>query len=282
MTNSTHIKRKYEELFFPKVHRTIRGKFKETISIVKSSGVNAAISALNKDLVNPELTAAINQLYATVGLRFANMTQKDLKISERGRKQEAVFFATDIIMEQKAFGFAKLWVEWILNYLRKHLIENITFEVNKTTRDHLLKVLNQSITEGMGLDETVAILEKDKFSETQAARIVRTEVNVSANAGVLAAGETYEYQMQKEWVAVHDFRTRGNNPEDHASHVGLDGTVIDFEDVFTDPRNGDKLKSPGDPKAKGESIINCRCQLTLKAKRDERGRLIPKRILTTA
>lgn len=274
MNKDVTIKRKYEELFFPKVHRAIRGKFKETAAIVKDSGVNAAISALNNDLVNPELTSSINQLYATVGLRFSNITWKDL------RQQKRVKSYYDI--ETKAFGFAEAWVKWILGYLRKHLIEKVAYDVNRTTKEHLLKILSKSITEGMGLDETVSLLEKDTFSETQAARIVRTEVNISANVGVLAAGETYEYQMQKEWVAVQDFRTRGNDPEDHASHVALNGTVIDFEDVFTDPRNGDKLKSPGDPEAKAESIINCRCQLTLKAKRDERGRLIPKRQLITA
>ena len=87
--------------------------------------------------------------------------------------------------------------------------------------------------------------------------------------------------MQKEWVSVHDHRTRGTNPKDHASHVLLDGTVIDFDDVFIDPRNGDRLRHPGDPKASAESIINCRCNLTLKPKRDQRGRLIPKRKTTS-
>lgn len=275
MNKDVTIKRKYEELFFPKVHRATRKPYRDLIRALEYYGnYQDGVNFLNNNLTNPELTAAINQLYATVGLRFSNITWKDL------RQQKRVKSFYDI--ETKAFGFAEAWVKWILDYLRKHLIENITFNVNKTTRDHLLKILSKSISEGMGVDETVSLLEKDKFSETQAARIVRTEVNISANAGVLAAGETYEYQMQKEWVAVQDFRTRGNDPEDHASHVALNGTVIDFEDVFTDPRNGDKLKSPGDPKAKAESIINCRCQLTLKAKRDERGRLISKRQLVTA
>lgn len=278
MNKDTTIKRKYEDLFFPKVHRAIKGKFKSTISIVKENGVEAAVSALNKNLTNPELTAAINQLYKTVGAKFADGAWRDLVAQKRAAKS----FRLANHLEQKAFGFAQTWVNWIINYLRRHLIENITFNVNRTTRDHLLKILSKSIEEGMGVDETVSLLEKDTFSESQAARIVRTEVNVSANAGVLAAGETYEFQMLKEWVAVDDFRTRGNNPEDHASHVALDGMVIDFEDEFVDPRNGDRLKSPGDPKAKAESIINCRCQLTLKAKKDARGRLIPKRQLITA
>ena len=55
-----------------------------------------------------------------------------------------------------------------------------------------------------------------------------------------------------------------------------DGVTIDFDDLFTDPRNGDKLRHPGDPKASAGSVINCRCNMALKPKRDERGRLIPK------
>ena len=271
-----NLNKKYESLFFPKVHKTIQKKFDETISIVEDLGVNAAIAALTNDLTNPELTATIQQLYSTVGVRYANKTTRELKQKERKA------FILDIeLKEGGASGFNSEWVTWIQNYLRTHLIENITFNVNATTKEFLLGVLNKSISEGLGVDETVRLLEGSGFSEMQSARIVRTEVNTATNAGTLAAGETYEYQMQKEWIAVHDNRTRGVNPKDHASHIGLDGTVIDFEDVFIDPRNGDRLRSPGDPKASAESTINCRCQMSLKPKRDSRGRLIPKRQFTS-
>ncbi len=271
-----NLNKKYETLFFPKVHKTIQKKFDETISIVENLGVNAAIAALTNDLTNPELTATIQQLYSTVGVRYANKTTRELKQQQR----KSVLLDLEL-KEGGAFGFNSQWVEWILNYLRTHLIQNITFNVNRTTREFLLSVLNKSITEGLGVDETVRLLEGSQFSEMQAARIVRTEVNAASNAGTLAAGETYEYQMQKKWIAVHDNRTRGVNPKDHASHIGLDGTIIDFEDVFIDPRNGDRLRSPGDPRASAESTINCRCQMSLKPKRDSRGRLIPKRRSTS-
>lgn len=291
---SVPINKKYEVLFYPRIKKTIEAKFNETAAIVKSNGVQAAISSLNKGLTNPELTKEIQRLYATVGSRYANDTYRSLKVKQRGLRKpikslfpsaniDPALFKSIADFEIKAganFGFNATWVQWILNYLQKHLIENITFNVNTTTRDHLLKVLSQSITEGLGIDKTVELLKNDDFSETQAARIARTEVNIASNAGTLAAGETYEYQMQKEWVSVTDFRTRGRNPEDHASHIGLNGTVIDFEDVFIDPRNGDRLKSPGDPTASAASVINCRCQLTLKPK-EVNGRLIPKRRFTT-
>lgn len=280
---SVTLNKKYEVLFFPRIEKTIAAKFNETASIVKSNGVNAAISALNNELTNPALTKEIQRLYATVGTRYANDSYRQLKVKQRGLRKPVKELGFDSL-ETKAggsFGFNQTWVDWILNYLQKHLIENITFNVNTTTKDFILSVLNQSVTEGWGIDKTVTALEQSGFSETQSARIARTEVNIASNAGTLAAGETYEYQMQKEWVAVHDHRTRGTNPEDDASHVSLNGTVIDFEDVFIDPRNGDRLKSPGDPNGSAGSIINCRCQLTLKPKEDERGRLIPKRRTTT-
>jgi len=276
---SVTLNKKYEILFFPRIEKTIAAKFDETVSIVKSNGVQAAISALNNELTNPELTKEIQRLYATVGTRYANDSYRQLKIKQRGLRKPVKEIGFDSL-ETKAggsFGFNETWVKWILNYLQTHLLENIVFNVNATTRDHILRVLGRSISEGLGIDKTVQLLKNDTFSETQSARIARTEVNIASNAGTLAAGKTYEYQMQKEWVAVTDFRTRGRNPDDHASHVALNGTVIDFEDVFTDSRNNDKLKSPGDPKASAASIINCRCQLTLKPKEDARGRLIPKR-----
>lgn len=275
---SKAIKKQYENLFYPRVKKTIDAKFDETAAIAKSRGVQSAINSLNNDLTNPELTKEIQRLYTTVGNRFATDTQKSLKIQERGLKKPQKDFIGYDSLELKA---NKTWVDWILNYLREHLFQKVLYTVNQTTREHLLLVLNKAVEEGLGIDETVELINKDTFSETQAARIVRTEINIASNAGTLAAGETYEYQVQKTWIAVHDFRTRGNNPDDDASHVQLDKTTIDFEDFFVDKRNGDRLKSPGDPKASGASIINCRCQLGLQPKKDINGRLIPKRKTTS-
>ena len=276
-----NVNKKYEVLFFPRIEKTIAAKIDETIVVVKSDGIDAAISSLNKDLANPELTQEIKRLYSTVGVHYANNTYRGLKQKERGKKKPIKSFDEIEIKAGESFRFNLEWVNWILNYLKNHLIQNITFNVNKTTKDFLLSVLQQSITEGWGIDETVRALDGSGFSEMQAARIVRTEVNMASNAGTLAAGDTYEYQMQKEWIAVHDFRTRGVNPKDHASHIALDGTIIDFEDVFIDSRNGDRLRSPGDPTASAASVINCRCQMSLKPKEDSNGRLIPKRRFTT-
>jgi hypothetical protein len=120
------------------------------------------------------------------------------------------------------------------------------------------------------------------ISKTQAARIVRTETTRAANAGVLAAGDTSDFEQTKEWIATEDNRTRGVKPSQHASHIGLNGVIIDYEDLFTDPRNGDQLRAPGDPLASAESTINCRCVTAVMAKIGANGRLIPKQVKQTA
>ena len=266
MTKYERINRKFEQLFFPRIKKPIQDKINSLTAVVNTMGVHAGISYLNQKLTIDGLTLEVQRIYEVVGVRHANDVTK-------GLKKEPII--------KKGFGFNAEWVRFIQEYLRTHLIENITFNVNKTLRDYLLRVLQTSISEGWGVDETVRELRGSGFSDMQAARIVRTEVNTAANVGVIAAGETYDYEMQKEWIAIHDLRTRGINPKDHASHIGLDKTKIDFNDVFIDPRNGDHLRHPGDPLASAESIINCRCNMSLKPKRDSRGRLIPKRKTTS-
>lgn len=256
MTKYERVNRQFEKLFFSRVNKAIRKKIDAVISLIKSNGIEAAINSLDHKLTNPDLAKEIERLYTTVGLKHATRVYKDLK------RQKGIFDST--------------WVRFILDYLRAHFIQKITFNVDRTTKEYLLRVLRKSLEEGWGVNKTVDNLNESGFSEMQAARIVRTEINTASNAGVLATGDTYEYQMQKEWVAHKDSRTRGTDPEDHASHVALNGTVIDFEDEFVDPRNGDHLTAPGDPDASAASIINCRCNLVLKPKRDARGRLIPK------
>jgi len=273
MTKYERINRKFEKFFFPRIKRPIQAKINSLITVINSLGVKAGEVWANSQITNPELTKEIERLYGVVGTRHANEVTRGL------RKEPKI--------QKKGFGFNEEWVKFIQEYLRLHLIENITFDVTATTRDYMLRVIQKSISEGWGVDETVRELRGSGFADFQSARIVRTEVNTAANVGVIAAGETYDYEMQKEWIAIHDNRTRGVNPKDHANHIALDGVTIDFNDYFVDPRNGVRLFQPGDPKAigsskdKAASIINCRCNMALKPKRDSRGRLIPKRKTTS-
>jgi hypothetical protein len=271
MTNATTINKKFESLFFRRIEKSLRAKVDGLISSMTS--FDDGRRYLSNMLTNPDFVKEMQRLYGVVGFRWANITMRSLKQAERGRKSMSGN------IETKGFGFNEQWTRFIEEYLKNHIVDKLTFNVTATLKEYLLNVLNRAVEQGWGVDKTVKFLREESVSERsftkfQAARIVRTEVNRASNAGVMAAGDTYEYQMTKEWISVHDNRVRDN---EYASHRQLDTIKIDFEDVFTDPVNGDRLIAPGDPKASAASTINCRCQLALAPKRDARGRLIPKR-----
>jgi hypothetical protein len=270
MTEYVRINRQYEVKWFPKIQSAIKSKVSSLISVVKDGGMNAGLRYLSTDMTNPELTSKVNDLYKEVGLRHARRNEIRLR-SETRRK------SVSIDLDQKRFGYSQEWVDFIQEYLKRFLIEKITFRVNETTRNELLDVMNEAIKEGWGISETVKHLEELPFTAIQAARIVRTEVNRAANTGVYAQGNSFEYELQKGWISVHDNRTRGVDPKDHADHIDMDGQWVDFYDVFRDPRNGVELQHPGDPKAPAGDTVNCRCNMTTRPKRNRNGRLIPKR-----
>lgn len=250
------LNKKLEVKWLKPVYNAIKPE--DLINVVRSRGLSEGIAYLSFETSNEQLAEVVGRLYQDVGLRHARDNQR--------RMQASI----------KKADLAFIWQEFINWYLHRFLIEKITYDVATTTRDYLLKVLQRGITDGIGIKEMVKQLEELPFTKYQAARIVRTEVNRAANVGHKAQSTTFEYEQVKEWVSALDRRVRGRNPEDHASHIGLNGTKINEDEFFVDPRNGDKLEFPGDPKASAESTINCRCRVVYTAKRDENGRLIKK------
>lgn len=251
--------RKFEVAFMPKVKRAIHVKVKDVIDDLNSGGYDKAIAGLSADIGNETMSMTIRNLYRVVGTAHARVSYSRLLQDQK-----------------KGFGFNQEWTDWILNYLKQFLFDKITFRIAETTREALMKALTIGVTSGLGIDGMIKQLEEWPFERYQAARIVRTEVNRAANVGALAQAQTGEYEQQKEWISVQDFRTRGHNPKDHANHVALNGTKVDADADFIDQRNGDRLQFPGDPNGKAESTINCRCQAVFVNKRDANGNLIPK------
>lgn len=275
---SAILQRRYEAKYFHPVRRLIKAEVDNVIRAIRYYGeINDGMQEAMKIVTIKGLPSVIEDLYQVVGGRFARRTWISLQEAKRQSKKSKSVPYHEKTMQVKAFGFAADWVQFIKDFLFRFLLEKITFEVAETTRNIILTTLNKAVTEGWGLEKTIKELEDLPLSKTQAARIVRTEVTRAANTGVMAAGNSFEFEQTKEWISAHDKRTRGVNPKDHASHVGLDGITIDFDDVFTDPRNGDKLRFPGDPNASATSTINCRCNIAVVPKVDERGRLIPKK-----
>lgn len=106
------------------------------------------------------------------------------------------------------------------------------------------------------------------MSIESAIRAARTAVTAAENGGRQA---TYEkaaamgIEMQREWIATRDHRTR-------KWHGKADGQRVGIDEAFT--VGGEKLMFPGDTShgASGWNIYNCRCALKAFIKGHERKR----------
>jgi len=271
------INTRFEAIYLPKVKRALQYQVNKTIAVLNASGFTAARNYTTVNVGNAKIGPVIKDLYEKVGRRWAQLTYSRLLPETRGQK------AAPAAIEQKGFGFNYTWTKFILEYLERYLFEKVTFEIARTTQVAMLRVISRAEAAGWSIDQTVDRLEDWPFLRYQAARIVRTEVNRAANVGSTAQAATSDYEQMKEWQSAEDNRVRGNpvnGMKDHADHWNLDGIKINAGDLFTDPRNGDQLAFPGDPRGKAESVINCRCHASYTFKRDANDNLIPKRKTT--
>jgi HK97 family phage portal protein len=130
--------------------------------------------------------------------------------------------------------------------------------------------IREAILEGLegseGIGEIANRIQTDMsgMAKTRATTIARTEVAIASNQGSLEAAKELEVpNLTKEWVAVNDHRTRGNEPNwtpDMPDHAGVNGATVGINDKF-EVGPDSVMDGPCDPSAPVDQIINCRCTL---------------------
>ena len=246
----------------------LRKQYIRVINNVKQRGVGYAMNQLNLQLFNLEMERAVKRIYLQAGLFMANRTLSTLKNIRSGNRQEnkgADKSCSPLSYKYATFGFNEEWVQMILSYFQRHLLEKAVIGVSNTTRDRIFNILSKATTEGWSNEQIIKELSDLTEIRNRARMIVRTETVRAANYGTIIGADKYDYEVQKEWIAVNDNRTRH-------SHRNVDGQKKEVDEKF-----GNGLLFPGDPDGPAAETISCRCSLAMVAKRDSRGRLIPKR-----
>jgi hypothetical protein len=260
----TRINRKLEARYFPRVLKELNEVKDRVISLVEVSPSHA-VNVLSGSLTINGIAPVIKDLYIVTGIIHARFNYRELR-------QTKVQIKAPV-----GLGFSQEWTNNINAILERFLTDKILFKTSQTTKELLLSVITKGIEQGKGISEIVKDLEQTTVLINQAERIVRTEINRAANIGITEAGKSFPFEQFKEWISIKDLRTRGLDKDDHADHFRMHGQRVDFDSPFIDPRNNEPLTQPGDPSAHPGDTVNCRCTMRLIAKRDERGRLIPKR-----
>lgn len=129
-------------------------------------------------------------------------------------------------------------------------------------RQQLQGVVMQSILQGESIPAMATRLskevgEKNRKAAVRNARTMATGVQNAGRVDSYRRAVALGIQMEQEWVATLDMRTRHE-------HRQLDGQVRPVGEVFIVPSTGEELAYPGDPRAPGHLIYNCRCTLAAK------------------
>jgi SPP1 gp7 family putative phage head morphogenesis protein len=136
--------------------------------------------------------------------------------------------------------------------------ETVAADITQTTYTQIADALGEGIAQGEGTAQLAGRVKEvfDQASDSRASMIARTETNSAHNI----AGSTYAKNLPpgivsgKEWLAVHDDRTR-------PTHRVADGQRRPIGMPFT--VGSSLMEFPGDPIAPPGETINCRCTTAL-------------------
>ena len=139
----------------------------------------------------------------------------------------------------------------IAGYIRQWTATKVT-QISQTTVRQIRRLIHDAELEGLGVEEIGRNIRRQipAISRFRAATIARTETHTAANIGAQAAAEATGLNLNKEWLAAEDDRTRPD-------HAEADGQIVGLNETFT--VGGIEMKEPGDPSAPPEQTINCRC-----------------------
>lgn len=242
-----------------KIFSALQVQVKAFMADLKANGIDAARNNLYLTVINDQVGPVISELHEEAGLFFGRKAWREIQSSAK--------------IEKAGFALNEKWIADLLRFFAIDLLQTVS-NITDTTRNQILSVLTKAVSEGWSIDQIVNELESPKLIAFRARLIARTELGKAAFAGRKLAADDSEWETSKEWIAANDHRTRH-------SHRNVDGDVIDEGKKFSvQNRHGgiDLMEGPGDPSASVENLANCRCSSSVRAKRDDRGRLIPKTI----
>lgn len=173
-------------------------------------------------------------------------------------------------------GLIRMWRELLDEFIEVRIAERLNI-INNTTRERIIKIIEQGQFEGLGAEEVarnIRRLGSSEITQVRSRAIARTETITAGNQGKFLSAKSSNLVMDKKWLPAKDARTRQGHYEMLLKDwIGLD------EDFLVRNEEGvlEPALYPCDNRLSASNIVNCRCSLIFKPKRDENGRLLIKR-----
>jgi uncharacterized protein with gpF-like domain len=126
--------------------------------------------------------------------------------------------------------------------------------IDETSREMIRRAIEKGISEGKGMEQIADDIDRavdlEPIVANRAMVIARTEVISASNFGSQLGARSTGLQLEKQWLATPDTRTRD-------SHADADGQTRKLDEEYI--VGGEALMFPGDPQGSAENVINCRC-----------------------
>ena len=167
-------------------------------------------------------------------------------------------------LETKEISFLELFQSFALAWVQQEAIRRRITSVSETTRAQIVSLVAQGQSDGLGVDAIAQMIE-DRLPDIgrwRGALIARTETHGAANFATHEVAKTTGMQLEKEWVAVEDARTRRIGMDDEYDHAAMDGQRVAMDEPFMMPWVGGPdlpIMYPGEAGKPGGATINCRC-----------------------
>ncbi len=229
---------------------------------IQSAQYEAVQTAIANDLVNADVIASgvVNQNLPDV---YAyNMNDAQFEVCRKiGQDFDPAFALYDRYTVQKLLNDGE--------YLYPVAAVDLPLD-QQYTRKHITNSITQGILQGESIEKIAnRMTGVTQMSYNSAVRTARTLTTSAQNAGRVDCYKNAQtfmskagMELQKEWMAALDSRTRH-------SHRVLDGVRVGLDEKFP---NG--CRYPADPQGPASEIYNCRCTLVAAIKgydyKDER------------
>lgn len=243
---------KIESIFVPRIKTALRKQLSSFIDDLHTMGIDFAVQQIQFYPWNRDMIPVLQSIYKRAGLLGAVSEYRNLLSDTRDAKY-------------RGFGFNQEWVDQVLEYLQLHILNKAVIPITETTKSFILNVIETAVQEGWSIERIAQRIMRTDILDARARTIARTETIRAANVGHVVGAKKFPYEVTKGWLAARDHRTRH-------SHRLVNGQKVEEDEKFS---NG--LLFPGDPEGAASEVINCRCRVIYKAKRDRNGRIIPRK-----
>lgn len=246
---------KIQPLYERKAYRIVINHFKTILKGIPVQNVTFQTFeyVVQANIAEKQIKEMFTDIYSTIGLNYGKRIDKEIEKSIKAHAFFNEYLLNEILLFLSNEGGKKI------------------VSVHSTLIDTLIKAVLESVGENATVIELQnaiykAVNNPASFFKWQALRIARTETTFSAGFAAMKTAEQSNLVMSKIWISATDNRTRHD-------HLAENGQMVDFYSNFI-MADGTEMLYPGDPKAPADQVINCRCTIGFKPKKDMNGDFI--------